>query len=56
MALEQARAPEAKAIIERKRAAYNIQAKVMLGINNGKVRIYDADYNNPHKLEESLSE
>lgn len=47
---------EAKAIIERKRAAYNIQAKVMLGVNNGKVRIYDADYYNPHKLEESLPE
>ena len=43
---------EAKAFIERKRSAYNIQAKVMLGVNNGKVRIYDADYYDPqdHQL------
>ena len=33
---------EARAIINRKREAFNIQAKVTMGIHNGKLRIYDA--------------
>ena len=33
---------EARAIINRKKEAFNIQAKVTMGIHNGKLRIYDA--------------
>ena len=34
---------EARAIINRKREVFNMQAKVTMGIHNGKLRIYDAE-------------